>query len=388
MTDGITEDAVLELLRIIVSIPSINPAFRMPGDDPASFGEAALARALGDWLEANGIAAELDEVTAGRPNLVARIAGRSGGPAMLWEGHLDTVQVTGMEAPFVPRLENGRLHGRGAVDDGGCVAAFLLALRALSRDPPPGDVEFCAAMDEEYAYKGVLHHLDRGGSFALGVAGEPTELQVVRACKGCVRWEVTLEGRSAHTARPEEGMSALDAGRRLLDLYDAEMATRTGTHSLLGPATLVTTGFEAGEGPNTVPSRARLRFDYRYLPSETGAEVYKAFRAVAEGLAGALPGIAVTVGAPFVDSSAMDVPDVASVVSRMAAICRERGLPDAAIGVPFGSDATKMVNLSAIPTIVFGPGRIEEAHSIDEFVEVADVVLAARMLVDLARATG
>ena len=381
----IDRDAAVELLQLIVSTPSVNPAFRREGDDPSLFGEERLARVLSDWLAGQRLAAELDTVEPGRPNLLLRVKGRSNGPRMLWEGHLDTVQVTNMTAPFSPRIENGRLYGRGAVDDGGCVAAFLLAMKVLAADPPPGDVDFVAAMDEEFNYRGVLHHIARGERYALGVAGEPTDLAVVCACKGTVRWFVELRGRPAHTAKPHEGLSAVTAGCALIAAYEAEMATRSTIHPLLGAATLTCTAFEAGEGPNTVPSKSRLRFDYRYLPSENGMAVYRHFKKIAEGLEASFPGLGVNVEPPFVDSSAMDVPEDSAIVTEMREVCAERGLPDTVVGVPYGSDATKMVNDGGIPTIVFGPGSIDQAHSLNEYVEIDQVVAAAEMLVALAR---
>lgn len=383
--NGVTRESAIELLRLIVSTPSINPAFRAEGDDPALFGEERLALALKAWLDRHGLDARLDLVEPGRPNLIAQVRGASGGPRMMWEGHLDTVQVANMPAPFAPRLENGRLYGRGAVDDGGCLAAFMLAIRTLAADPPPGDVDFVAAMDEEFNYRGVMHHLRHDRNYALGVAGEPTDLEVVRACKGTVRWIVELSGRAAHTAKPHEGLSAVSAGVALLAAYDAEIARRTLAHPLLGVSTLTCTAFEAGEGPNTVPSKARLRFDYRYLPSESGAKVYAKFKTIAEGLEAAIPGLRVSVEPPFVDSSAMDVPEEAAIVTKMRAICARRGLPDVSRGVPYGSDATKMVNDGGIPTIVFGPGSIDQAHAVDEYVEIDQVVAAAEMLIALAR---
>lgn len=383
--DSINRDTAIELLNLIVATPSVNPAFFRDGDDPALFGEERLAVALKDWLGKEGLQAEIDTVEPGRPNLILRAKGTNGGPRMLWEGHLDTVQVTNMADPFTPRLENRRLYGRGAVDDGGCVVAFLLAMRVLIADPPPGDVDFVAAMDEEFGYRGVLHHIARGERYDLGVAGEPTDLAVVRACKGTVRWHVELRGRPAHTAKPHEGLSAVTAGCALIAAYEAEMKTRVAMHPLLGPATLTCTAFEAGEGPNTVPSKSRLRFDYRYLPTENGMEVYRHFKLVAEGLQSAIPGLVVIVEPPFVDSSAMDVAENSTIVSEMRAVCAERGLPDAVLGVPFGSDATKMVNDGGIPTIVFGPGSIDQAHSLDEYVDIEQVIAAAEMLVALAR---
>ena len=389
MTDqpsAISDADVVELLSSLIAIPSVNPAFRQAGDPDEWFGEAKAAAFVADWLRGIGeqVEVEIDEVEPGRPNVIARVKGTSGGPTSLWEGHTDTVQVTGMDAPFSPRLEGGRLYGRGAVDDKGCLTMFMLALRDLARDPPPGDVTFLAAMDEEFNYRGIAHHLRNGARFDLGVAGEPTSLRIIRACKGCVRWHVEVIGRSAHTSKPHEGVDAVSAARRLLDAFEAEMRRRTQEHTLLGPSTLVCTGFEAGEGPNTVPSRAMLRFDYRYLPNETGEAVWREFEALTAKHATSDPNVRFIVHRPFVDSSAMDVPETAAIVTLMGEICRAQGVDPTPIGVPFGSDSTKMVD-GGTPTIVFGPGNIDQAHARDEFVEVAEVAKAARMLAEAAR---
>ena len=383
---AITDADVVELLSGLVAIPSINPAFRQAGDPDHWFGEARAAGFVAGWLHDLGLEVEIDEVEPGRPNVIARLQGTGGGPRWLWEGHLDTVQVTGMENPFKPRLQGGRLHGRGAVDDKGCVAAFMLAMRDLLRDPPAGDITFLAAMDEEYRFAGISHYLKRGEAHDLGIAGEPTSLGIVRACKGCVRWHVEVVGKPAHSSKPHDGVDAIAAGARLLARFDEEMRLRTGSHPLLGGPTLVCTGFEAGEGPNTVASRAMLRFDYRYLPGEHGSAVWRHFKDLTAGFrAAALPRARFIVHPPFIDSSAMDVPESSPVVGLLGAVCRENGLDPEPFGVSYGSDATKMTQ-AGIATLIFGPGSIDQAHSRDEFVEVAEVAKAARMLAATARA--
>jgi acetylornithine deacetylase len=380
---GIADAEAVKLLSLLVSVPSVNIAFRQAGDPDHWFNEAKLGAVVADWLRGIGIEVEADFVADGRPNVIARLKGTSGAPSMIWEGHLDTVQVTGMAAPFTPRVADGRLYGRGAVDDKACLAAFMLALRDLARDAPPGDVTFVAASDEEFSFTGITHHIKRGDTYAMGIAGEPTELRVVRACKGCVRWHVEILGRAAHTAKPQEGVDAVKAARRLLDLYEEEMRRRTEIHPLLGEATLTCTAFEAGEGPNTVPSRARLRFDYRYLPSEAGGAVWHRFEKLGSDLAAA-SGIRIVTEPPFIDSAAMDVPEEERIVQLLSGVCGAHGIDPTPEGVPYGSDSTKMV-ASGIPTVVFGPGNIAQAHSLNEYVEIAQVTKAARMLVDAAR---
>lgn len=385
---GCSASDATDLLSALVRIPSVNPAFRHLGDPQDWFGEEGMAGFVADWLRAAGLDVSLETVAPGRPNVVARLSGREPGPSILWEGHLDTVQVTGMPTPFTPRLADGRLYGRGAVDDKGCLTAFMLALRHLAADPPAGSITFLAAVDEEYRFAGISHHLAQGGRYDLGIAGEPTNLRIVRACKGCLRWHVDAIGRSAHTAKPHEGINAVSAAMALIEGFTAEAAAGTLRHTLLGAPTLVCTGFEAGEGPNTVPGRARLRFDYRYLPGEDGRALTERFESVAAHVAaqGASGGARFVSHAPFIDSSAMDVPATSPVVRRMQAVCRAFGIDPEPEGVPYGSDATKMVNIGGIPTIVFGPGSIDQAHSVDEHVEVAEVATATAMLVAFARA--
>jgi acetylornithine deacetylase len=381
---GITDDETIRLLSLLVSVPSVNIAFRQSGDPDEWFNEARLGAVVADWLRQAGIAVEVDRVAPERPNVIARIKGTGRAPSMIWEGHLDTVQVTGMSDPFTPRLADGRLYGRGAVDDKACLTAFMLAMRDLARDPPPGDVTFLAASDEEFSFLGITHHVERDARYDLGIAGEPTELRVVRACKGCVRWYVEVQGRAAHTSKPHEGVDAVVAARRLLDLFEAEMRQRTAVHPLLGSSTLTCTAFEAGEGPNTVPSRARLRFDYRYLPSEVGDAVWRRFAEIAANFAAAMPGIRIVTERPFIDADAMDVPEDEAIVRLLSDVCKRHGIDPIPEGVPYGSDSTKMV-ASGIPTVVFGPGNIVQAHALDEHVEIAQVTKAARMLVDAAR---
>jgi acetylornithine deacetylase len=347
-----------------------------------------MAARVAGWLREHGAEVEVDEVFPGRPNVIARLRGRAARRRLLWEGHLDTVQATGMSIPpFRPEVRDGRLYGRGAVDDKGCLTAFMLALRDLARDPAPVDLTFVAAVDEEYQYRGVLHHLNRGEPADGGVAGEPTGLRVVSACKGCVRWEIEVRGRAAHSSRPEEGIDAIaigtDLAAHLRRTFAPLLAMRS--HPLLGRASLVCTLIQGGEGPNTVPARCSLKFDRRTLPDETGQDVWREIEAeVRRFAAGQDRDAVVVMHPPFIDSSAMEVAPDAAIIAAASATCRAEGLDGGVLGVPFGSDASKMTR-AGIPTIIFGPGSIDQAHTADEFVAIAEVARAARMLADMAR---
>lgn len=383
-SDSINRDEVARLLGDMVAIPSINPAFQKPDLPSEWFGEARLATFVAEWLQVAGIEAALEEVLPGRPNVVARINGGAGAPRMIWEGHLDTVQVDGMPAPFVPRIEAGRLYGRGSVDDKGCLAMFMLAMREVRRRGCRCDLTFVAAIDEEVTFQGVLHHIRSNAAYDLGVAGEPTSLAVVSACKGVIRWVIDVHGRGAHSARPEEGVDALAVATGLLAHLKDYMAATQRSHPLLGRRTLTCTLMQAGEGANSVPSHAAMTFDFRTLPDQTGADAWSEIAAVVGAFADRRSdGAKIVMHPPFIDSVSMEVPHEARIVRELAGIVGEAGYPDRVIGVPYGSDASKLTR-AGTPTVIFGPGRIEEAHAVGEHVDMDEVVRGAEMLVRLA----
>lgn len=385
MRSPVTEQAVADLLPQLIAIPSINPALRR-GEPAEWFGEERLARFVRDWLVRTGIEAAFEEVEPGRANVVARI-GAGHGPRMIWEGHLDTVQVAGMTiAPFTPDIRGGRIYGRGAVDDKGCLAMFMLAMQVLATQGCPLDLTFLAAVDEEATFRGVLHHIARTTPYDFGIAGEPTSLGIVTACKGVIRWKVTIEGKAAHTSTPEDGIDASAIGMALVAAFRDAVQASARPHPLLGPPTLTCTRFEAGEGFNTVPARAELAFDYRLLPNRTGPEAWDELFAVAQRFASGLPsGARLQMHPTFVDSISMEVPAEHRIVGLMQAVCRQFGCPTTIAGVPFGSDATKLTR-GGSPTIVFGPGSIEQAHTADEYVEIGEVAEAANMLIEVVKA--
>ncbi|MEJ5902587.1 M20 family metallopeptidase [Ochrobactrum teleogrylli] len=378
-------DEVAQLLGAMVAIPSINPAFQKSGLPTEWFGEAKLADFIAGWLRNEGIEVWMEEVLPGRPNVVARLPAAADAVSMIWEGHTDTVQVEGMDKPFEPRLENGRLHGRGAVDDKGCLAMFMLAMRELRRNGCACDLTFVAAIDEETTFEGVLHHVRARPVYDLGIAGEPTMLALVNACKGVIRWQIEVDGRASHASKPEEGVDALLAAADLVRHLRDYMSSHERNHKTLERRTLTCTMMQAGEGPNTVPSKAVLTFDLRTLPDQTGEEAWTEIKVVVDEFAARYPSdTQITMHRPYIDSVSMEVPPDARIVTALSRLLQDYGLPHEPIGVPFGSDATKFTR-SGTPTVVFGPGDIAQAHARDEYVEIDQIIRGSEILITLAR---
>ncbi len=362
-------DTVLETLAALVRIDSVNPEWGGPG-------EAEAGTFVKRFLAESGLEIIEDEVLPGRTNVLARLPGRDRDRCVLLEAHLDTVSVADMTIPpFEPEIRDGRLFGRGACDVKGGLAAMMHAARDLaeSTETPPCDVIFAAVIDEEHHYRGVtalIEWLRKCGRPIpeAAVVAEPTELRVVRANKGVLRFRVTTRGKSAHSSKPHLGRNAIVAMAPVIEALDREakrLAEET-THPLLGPATLSIGLIEGGAQVNFVPEHCAVSLDRRLLPGETGEAVLDEIAAIVEPLGAELE------QPPQLVDEAMETPAEASVVATASAVLAAMNEDPEPVGVPFGCDCTKL-SRAGIPSIIFGPGSIDQAHGAVEFIEIAQL---------------
>jgi acetylornithine deacetylase/succinyl-diaminopimelate desuccinylase-like protein len=338
-----------ELAAALVAIDSVNPALV-----PGGAGEREIASFVADWCERQGLEVELlgDE----RPTVVATRRGSGGGRSLLLNGHLDTVGVAGMDAPFEPRVEDGRLYGRGAYDMKGALAALLLA--ATDASGLRGDVIVTLVADEELGSVGteaVVEHVHADAA----IVAEPTDLRVAIAHRGFVGFEIETSGVAAHGSRPDLGVDAIaKMGPVLVALseLDRRLRARPGD-PLVGTATLHASLIEGGQELSSFPARCLLTGERRTIPGESVAGVEHELRAVAgdaelriiasrDPLTG--PG-----DHPFVE-----------LVARVA----EAG---DYVGALFWTDAA-LLAAGGIPTVLYGPAG-EGAHAAVEWVDLASL---------------
>jgi acetylornithine deacetylase/succinyl-diaminopimelate desuccinylase family protein len=367
----IDERELLGLLAALVRAPSENP----PG------AEAATVAVLEGFLTAAGVSVRVSEVAPGRPNLVAA-AGEPGRPALLLTGHSDTVPAgDGWTAdPFSGEIRAGRLHGRGAADMKGGLAAMAAAVAALAAHDLGVRILFAACVDEEDGGAGTRALVDEGVRAEWAVIGEPTALTPIVACKGNCYFEVVLRGRAAHAGSPERGENAIEraatAVYRLRRHGDALAERR---HPLLGRPTLTATLVGGGTSASIVPDACRLVLDRRLLPDET------AERALAEVVRAVGDDLAADVSL-LMELPAMEIAADHPLVDALTAAARAAGAPERPpAGWTAACDGGVLQRGSEIPTVVYGPGDIaRDAHRPDESVPVDEVVTAARTYVQLA----
>lgn len=377
MADLARGDA-LGLLRGLVAIDSRNPSLC-----PSGPGEGAVARYLAGVLQLWGFGVTLQEVAPGRPNVVARI-GPPGGRRLMFNGHLDVVDVQTMaHPPFALEEHAGRLYGRGASDMKGGVAA-MCAAAARAADRLRCEVIVAGVVDEEYASLGTRGLIAGGVRADAAIVTEPTRLAIGPAHRGFMWAETEVRGRAAHGSRYDLGVDAIAAMAAIIaELEHLErdvLATRT--HPLLGRASLHASTIQGGSGWSTYPDRCVLQVERRTLPGEPVSEVEAELRRCGELVQSRRPGVQVETRHVLTQAPS-DVPLDAPVVRGLAAALGACGLTERVEGVTAWTDAA-LLNEAGIPAICFGPGDMGRAHADEEWIDLDEVERATEVLTRLA----
>lgn len=377
-------DDVVEILRDLVRIESVNPSF--PGGER---GEAAVATYVAEYCSRLGLSVQRQEVLPGRSNVLAELRVRGAERGLLLDSHMDTVSLDAMgDRGLDPVIRDGRVTGRGSCDDKGPLAAMLVALGALARDPRGlrSNVYLLASVDEEYLMRGAAHFALSGTPVAAAIVGEPTGLEVVVAHKGFVRWTLHTVGRAAHSSNPQHGNNAIYQMAELIQALRGELEPRlmTRAHSLVGSATWSIGKIHGGAAVNIVPERCTIEIDRRLLPNESGAEALAEFDEILDRIRAQNPHLQVESEIPFGAVAGLDTPVEAPIVQAMIGASEEIRGEFTIAGVPYGTNASKFVE-AGIPSVVFGPGDIRQAHTAEEYVEIHELRAAARMYEAAAR---
>jgi acetylornithine deacetylase len=374
-----TTSTLIETLSDLIRINSINPAYE---EGP---GEAEIQRYVSSRFRAAGLETIEQEVFANRANVIATLPGRNRNRRIVFEAHSDTVNIKGMKIdPFGAAVRDGKLFGRGACDTKSGLAAMMHALMDLKRSGsvPGCDVWVAVTVDEEHTYGGVAR-LCQNLSASAAIISEPTELRLVRASKGCLRFRVHVEGKAAHSSKPHLGVNAILGMMRVLHAFEEdEHRLTTIRHPLVGAATWNVGRIEGGTQVNVVPADCFIEIDRRLIPGEDPGVVRSDYEQLLVRLQWEYPELDVKFDGPTLSDWPLETAPDSPVVASLSRILSERNLPSVPAGVDFGSDASKFAS-SGIPSVIFGPGSIDQAHTADEYVEIDQVETAFQVYRDL-----
>jgi len=363
----------LPVLRDLVAANSVNPSLV-----PGAPGERAAAEVARAAMARAGMDVSIQMVRPGRPNVIGVLDGRAPGPAVMFCGHLDTVGVEGMADPFVPRVEDGRLYGRGAQDMKGGVAAMIAAAGRLAPTWTRGRLIVAAVVDEEYESLGA-EALVRAWRADAAIVTEPTDLRLAIGHKGFAWLEIIAHGRAAHGSRPEDGRDAIARMGRVLaalEARDRELRARPPV-PFQGTGSLHASLISGGQELSSYPEQCTLEMERRTVAGEDGGAALAEIDDILARLRRDDPTF--EADARLVTHRPAYTLEAAHALARTVTDALDRsGRPGAPVGMSFWTDAA-ILAAAGIPSVLFGPGGAG-LHSPREYVNLDDVVVCRDVL--------
>ncbi len=356
----------IEILDSLIAFPTVSR-------DP-NIALIDHARAL---LEAAGAAITvIPDATGGKANLIATI-GLADRPGVMLSGHTDVVPVEGQDwssDPFRLVEREGKLYGRGAADMKGFVASALAAAEEAGRRRLATPLHIALSYDEEVGCLGVRSLIDMMEAAPIRplfcIVGEPTAMQVATGHKGKRGLRAICRGREGHSALAPMALNALHLAADFIGAIRAEQARieaeglRDGDYDV--PYTTLHVGkIAGGVALNIVPNRAEIEFEIRNLAGDDADAILAGLAAKGDAIAAATGDPSASISfTEFMGYPGLDTPPSAEIVSFV------KGLTggNSTIKVAYGTEGGLFSARLGTPTVVCGPGSMEQGHKPDEFV--------------------
>lgn len=386
----INEDELVRWTQDLVRIPSVYRPERNEAEEPAAQWVAAKCRAM-------GLETHWEMVAPGRPNVIA-LYGQPGGKCLMFEGHTDVVtegdRTAWQHDPFGAKIVDGKVYGRGANDMKSGLVAALIAIKAIKESGVklPGEILLGALVDEEGRMSGVKHFVQQGWARRVSacLVCEPEENHVCISQKGVMWVKIRTLGKMSHGAMPLTGINPMYQMAELLEALkrlEAAEIVRVGQDPCLGQPSISPTAIRApieGAGEeqnNVIPAVCRVTLDIRLIPGQTPKDMAARIRAVLADLQAQDPTfqaeLTVIESRPPTATAKMEF-----VVQALASAIREvAGREPVYGGVPGTTDGTILHAWAGVPIVTCGPGSIGVPHQVDEYLEIAQLVEAAKLYV-------
>ena len=383
-------ETVVELLAQMISFDTVNEHVSL-----RVFPEKALLESLENTAQRWGLSTERLQISASPAdeafNLLITHVANENAPWLLFESHADTVSVEGMTIdPFNSLVANEKIYGRGSSDTKGSGAAMLWALRSYTHSLNQiNNIGLLFVTDEENSKAGAIAFIEKQLPELtwrpIGIiVGEATSCLPVVAHNGCIRWKIRTKGVAAHSSNPSLGKSAITSMAKLLLEFD-ELYTSTvnASHPLTGIAACSVNTISGGSAVNIIPDVCEVEIDRRILPSEDSDKVKDEIKSVLSLISMNDPSIIIELSTPFVDYP-LDPKvnhDFSLHISEVLEAAKYSG---AHRGAAYGTDASTYSE-AGIPALVLGPGSIDQAHTKDEWLEIAELEKAVIIYGEIMR---
>lgn len=395
-----------ELVELAANLVRINSVW----DPEAGSSEEEAAQFVAFWASKQGFQVLVEEAAPGRPNVIIDWEAQPGSRRLMFEGHTDVVTpgdpLQWKHDPFGGEILEGKLYGRGANDTKGNLAAMLIAMAAIKRAGPKlkGSILGGVLCDEEGLMLGVQEFIRRGHADRVtgAIICEPQDGYICPVQKGAVRARFLVKGKMSHGAMPLSGLNPVPALSKLIEglwRMEEDAARMYGKDPLLGWPSFTPTVVRApARGPaqlNVVASKAELLVDIRTIPAQSHQEIVKNLGALAktareetleayvrlDGLLGVKRDLSLEVELDILSDrpctqTSMEDPLVKSVAWATRILTGKEPVYG---GVPGATDGTFLWAWKGIPIITIGAGDREVPHQVDEWVDLAQLYLTAKI---------
>ncbi len=342
---------------------------------------------VAQYLESLGLECVLTHDDAGRKaNLFATVPAQSGKTTggLVLSGHTDVVPVDGQDwssDPFQAEIRDERLYGRGACDMKGFIGVVLSQVPAMLQTPLAHPLHLAFSYDEEVGCVGAPRMIDelvrRGVNPDGCVVGEPTSMRTIVAHKGINAYRCRVHGRASHSSLTPRGVNAIEHAARIIcairDLADHCREQGPFDQAFDVPHTTAQTSMiRGGVAINTVPDLCEFEFEFRNLPDTPAESLLARIQHFIDDQA--LPGMKREHESARIEleelasAPGLDAAEQAAVTQLVRALTRDHDVRKVAYGTEAG-----LFQAAGVPSVICGPGNIEQAHRPDEYVELAQV---------------
>ena len=380
---NVDESRLVDDLVAMVGIPSVNTFGLEEHEVPI---EEGMALYFEKRLSELGLSVQSQNVENGRRNVWGTLKGAGNGPTILLAGHFDTVGVAAYEGPFNSVVANGNVYGRGSCDMKAGLAAYLEVIRLIqeSGQPLSGDVIIAGIVDEEHAMIGSANFGQTGPKVDYAIVAEPSSLNISAAHKGQVCLSITTTGKSVHSSMPELGINAIYHMNALiteLQHYAGELERRP-ADAVCGKPSFSLGVINGGQNASSVPDHCEITLDRRTIPGESFESVMAELTEIVEKVASQIPDFRYTFSEPSLNVPPLSTDLQSAVFTSVFAACKKvLGREPAVLPFPGSTDAPNF----GVPAVICGAGALAQAHSLNEYVPIDEMVSAVEIYIHAIR---
>ena len=376
----IKEEEITNLAQELIKIPS---------DETA--GEKEVCEYLESYLKSLGMKVRLQEVLPNRPNIIAEVIGDDVGRSIMFNGHVDTVPIGDIKKwsmdPYSAIIKDNKLFGRGSTDMKGSIASMIIAMKFIMNNVKKfnGKIIFTGVMAEETTGLGTQKIVEENIKADMALVGEPSDEKIYRAHKGTMWFNLSTYGKLEHSSESnsESNNAIINMMKLIMEINEISKELETIENNLVGHPSINVGLINGGTKQNMIADSCRISIDRRTLPEEKTDEILDKLRIRLDRLRSLDDRLTFDLEIDTI-REAVEVVESEQIVQEVKnALNKVINKNPTISGMKATTDMSILVNQGNIPSVIYGPGFIKQAHTVDEFIEVKRLVESSQVYAEI-----